>query len=299
MRKLFLILMMGALFVFPSLASAQSSLTFTNVNVQLWPEYDQPSMLVITDFQVSANATPPMSINFRIPKGANLIAVAEYSTGGSLVNAAFDGPKDDGDWQVFTIQLNGTSARFEYYQPLTFNGNQRLFSFLWDSEYAVDAFSAKVLEPLDVTSLTTTPVLSSIAENNGLKTYSGEPVKLASGEQYTLTLDYTKTTDSLVSAAQGVEPAQPVNEDTTGRISVSNYMPYIIGGLGVIMIIGGIVYYWRSGSNATKKSRRRAHSHDEGDTDGEDTYCPQCGTRSKSGDRFCRTCGARLRTQEE
>ena len=68
MRKWFLILAMGILFVFPSLVFAQTNVTLTNVSVQLWPEYDQPSMLVITDFEVPANTQFPVSVTFRIPR---------------------------------------------------------------------------------------------------------------------------------------------------------------------------------------------------------------------------------------
>ena len=88
---------------------------------------------------------------------------------GNLGECGLRGPKDDGEWQAFTITLDSTAARFEYYQPITFNGNQRIFSYLWDGAYAVDAFDIRVLEPLDTTSLTTTPKLASISQENGLK----------------------------------------------------------------------------------------------------------------------------------
>ncbi len=298
MRRWFLILMTGIVFAFPNLAFAQSDLTLVHVGVQLWPEYDQPSMLVITDFELPADTSLPVNLTFRIPSDANLIAVANYTTDGNLANAVFEGPKEEGEWQSFTVSVDSMAGRFEYYQPLSFNGSQRIFSYLWDGSYAVEQFSIRVLEPLSVTSLKTEPALTSISEESGLKYYEGDPIKLTSGQQFALTLDYEKTTDALIAVPQGVEPAAPVNEDTPGRVSLSNSLPYIIGGLGVIMIVGGVVYYWQSGRRA-EKPRRRSHvpaDESEGDVD---TYCPQCGSRAKAGDRFCRTCGARLRHQEE
>ena len=301
MRKFLLIMMLGILFLFPSSAFAQSDLKFASVSVQLWPEYDQPSMLVITDFALPATTTLPASLTFRIPKDANLIAVATYATDGTLTNAVFDGPKADGEWQSFTVSVDSMAGRFEYYQSLTFNGKQRIFSYLWDGTYAVDQFGIRVLEPFDTTSLKTTPALSSISQENNLKYYEGDPVALASGEQYTLNLDYEKSTDTLIVNTQGVEPSAPVDENTPGRVSLSNSLPYIIGGLGVIMIVGGVVYYWQSGrrSSGGGKPRRRSHSHSEEQDGGEEAYCPQCGARAKGGDRFCRTCGARLKHQQE
>lgn len=300
MRKWLLVLMMGALFVFPSLTFAQTDVKLTGMSVQLWPEYDQPSMLVITDFRVSADTQLPAQVAFRIPQDANLVAVAAYAADGSLINAVFDGPNVEGEWQVFTITLDSTAARFEYYQPIIFNGNQRIFSYLWDGTYAVDAFDIRVLEPADTTSLTTTPELASIEQKDGLKYFHDDPVKLASGEQFTLNLEYQKTSDTLIASSQGVLPVAPVDENTTGRVSLNNYLPYVIGGLGVIMIVGGFVYYWQSGRrNSGKKSRRRQHVPVEQEESPGDIYCAQCGARAHGGDRFCRTCGSRIRQQEE
>ncbi len=299
MRKWFLILALGVLFVFPSMASAQNNIAFTSVSVQLWPEYDQPSMLVITDFEVAATTKLPASVTFRIPQDANLIAVAAYDASGNLVNAVFDGPNAEGEWQVFTITLNSTKARFEYYQPITFNGEQRIFSYLWNSAYAVDVFNIRVLEPLDTTSLTSIPELASISQENNLKYFEGDSVKLAADEQFALNLEYKKSSNALITSSQGVQPAAPVDENTPGRVSLSNYLPYLLGGLGVVMIVGGFAYYWRAGRGTSKKSRRRTHAHAENEENDEESYCPQCGARAKPGDRFCRVCGGRIRRQEE
>ena len=299
MRKWILILLLGMFFVFPNFVFAQSNLTLANVSVQLWPEYDQPSMLVITDFEIPATITLPVNLSFRIPKDANLIAVASYTADGSLANAVFEGPKDDGEWQIFTVTLDSTTARFEYYQPITFNGNQRIFSYLWDGMYAVNTFNIRVLEPADTTSLTTTPKLTSIEQQEGLKYFHGSPVKLAGGEQFALNLEYQKTSNALIASTPGIQPAAPVDENTPGRVSLNNYLPYVIGGLGVIMIVGGLVYYLRSGKTGMKKSRRRQHANANVEESESDVYCAQCGTRAHNGDRFCRTCGARMRRQEE
>jgi hypothetical protein len=300
MRKWFLIVTAGILFIFPSMVYAQTTLALSSLTVQLWPEYDQPSMLVITDFEVSPVTKFPASVTFHIPQEANLIAVAAYDETGALVNAIFDGPTSNGDWQTFTITLNSAAARFEYYQPITFNGEQRIFSYLWNGTYAVNAFDIRVLEPLDTTALDTIPALPSISQENDLKYFEGDPIQLAQGEQFTLNLNYTKTSNELITSTQGVQPVSPVDANTPGRVSLSNYVPYLLAGFGVVLIIGGFAYYWRAGrDSALKKSRRRSHSPVEKEENNEELYCPQCGTRAKPGDRFCRVCGGRLRHQEE
>jgi len=229
MRKFLLLIMLGLLFAFPASVFAQSDLKLTNVNVQLWPEYDQPSMLVITDFEIPATTALPVNVTFRIPQDANLIAVAVYSADGALTNAIFEGPQEDGEWQSFTVSLDSTAGRFEYYQTLSFNGNQRIFSYLWDGIYAVDTFAIRVLEPFDTTSLKTDPALTSISQESNLKYYEGEPVTLASGEQFILNLEYEKTTDTLIVNTQGVQPSAPVDENTPGRVSLKLIKDVFLG----------------------------------------------------------------------
>lgn len=299
MRKLILILMLGVFFAFPFNASAQTDVTLANVVVQLWPEYDQPSMLVIVDFQLSPNVSLPATLTFRIPQEANLIAVAASAGSNGFITVPYEGPTTEGDFQIFSMTIDeDTSYRFEYYEAITFNGNQRLYSFLWDTSYAVDSFQVNLLEPLDVTTLTMQPDYESMDASQGPKYYTGKTVKLAQGEQYILTLEYEKTTNTLASQAQSVQPVAPVDENTPGRVSLNNTLPYIIGGLGLVMILGGIVYYFRAGRTPTHKPRRR-HSQAEPEDGGAEHYCPQCGSRAKASDRFCRTCGTRLRHQEE
>ncbi|MCK6585135.1 MAG: zinc ribbon domain-containing protein [Anaerolineales bacterium] len=298
MRKLIPVLLMGALVALPISASAQGEAALSVVNVQFWPEYDQPSMLVIVDFQPAAETSLPLTLNFRIPADANLIAVASDAGSGRFMDFPFAGPAAEGEYQTFSMLIEqNLPYRFEYYQPLSFNGDERLFSYLWDNGYAVESFQYFLLEPLDATRVELDPGNASVITSQGLNYYEGAPIQLTSDEQFVLTVKYQKTTDTLVSQAQSVQIAEPVNENTPGRMSLANSLPYIIGGLGVIMILGGLMYYFQWGRSSRSKPRRR-HSQTEAGEDSTGVYCPQCGTRAKSNDRFCRTCGTRLRREE-
>lgn len=294
MRKWLLLTVAGFLFTFPSLAAAQTGLTLSKLDVQLWPEYDQPSMLVIHDFTVAPDVQLPASVTFHIPLEANLIAVASTQNG-QLVNIPVVGPSTDGEWQAFTITVEEmTTYHFEYYEPLTINGDQRTFNYVWDGSYPVNEFSIRVLQPVDASSLVTEPVLKPVAENDGKTYFEGTPFKLPGGEQFLFSLRYQKSTDTLISP-QDLQPAAPVDENTPGRISLTNYIPYFLGGLGIVLIFGGFVYYWRANRRSVGKVRRRQRaSYAQDDSDSE-VYCHQCGTRAKTSDRFCRVCGSRLR----
>jgi hypothetical protein len=121
---------------------------------------------------------------------------------------------------------------------------------------------------------------------------------LKAGEPFTLNVEYNKTTDVLTVPSTKVEPAAPLGQDTTGRVSLGNYAPYLIGGLGILLIAGGFGYYflWARRGIPQKSQRRRSRTPDESAT-GADVYCPQCGQRGRGGDRFCRVCGTRFRQE--
>jgi hypothetical protein len=301
MRKWSLVLLLGVWFASGFMTrstQAQAEVNLASLEVQLWPEYDQPTMLVIYDFSLPPGTELPARITFRIPQEANLIAVAALQ-GNGLLNAPYEGPVNQSGWQVFTVTVSTqTKYHFEYYQSLDLNNNVRRFTYLWDGAYAVGEFSIRVLQPVDMLSMTTQPVLEPVAGAHGLKYYQGGPVKLEAGEQYVLRLEYEKSSETLVVPPQEIQPSGPVDVDTTGRISIGNYTPYILGGIGFVLVLGALLFYWRPGSKAAGGPRRRRAAREQDQEDAMNVYCPQCGTRAKPNDHFCRVCGTRLRKKE-
>lgn len=296
MRKFVLLCVLGGMFLFPFSVSAQTDVTLYNVNVQLWPEYDQPSMLVIVDFKVAPMTPLPVELTFHIPTDANLIAVAYQDESGDLLNAKFASPSRNENWQSFNIIIEqNVLHRFEYYQPLRFKGNERSFSYSWNQIYAVQNFSINVLEPMDVVAFSMQPDYASKELVNGFVVYTSKEAKLNARQPYTLDLQYEKTSLTLINPPQQqVQPAGPLDESTPGRVSLNNFLPYVIGGFGVLFLVVGVVYYWRIGRTSSKRARRRRNINVEEDESKTGAYCASCGTRAKTGDKFCRTCGARL-----
>lgn len=296
MRKWMMFLIILGMVTFPFSVHAQSEIKLAIIQVQLWPEYDQPSMLVIYDFQVATSTALPSSVNIRIPKDAKLSAVAQTAANG-LVNAEYDGPTMVGEWQVIGVKISELVAyRVEFYEPLSKNGTTRQFSYLWPADYAVDVFSVSVREPTDITQIASIPAMPKSQGKDGAtylqKDFGAQPA----GQQFTLNLTYTKTSDTLGVPQQNVQPSAPLSADTPGRVMFSNYLPYILGVLGVILIVGGLFYFWRSSRRGSQgRKRHPAQTEKEGDSD---IYCHQCGARARAADRFCRVCGTKLRLKE-
>jgi hypothetical protein len=298
MRKWLVFSLLLALLIFPSMVGAQGTVKLDLMGVELWSEYDKPSMLVINQFVVSQDTQLPARVTLRFPKDGNLVAVAVESSDG-LFNKDFDPPAEQGDWQAVTINVETYDPhRIEYYQPLTRDGDKRQFKYQWFGDYYAKEFSVSILVPADSTELITSPVLQSTRDSvNGLGT-SGTVVKndLKMGNSFQFDLEYQRTSSVLMDpkAADQVQPSEPVGADTPGRVSITN-LPLIIGGFGLALIgIALFAYYRSTQSNDTKPRRRRRANPAEG---GEQAYCHECGARANPGDRFCRTCGSRLRAE--
>ena len=295
LRKWLLLPLLFALLAIPIPVSAQAGVTLDTFTVQLWPEFDQPAMLVIYDFTLPQNIDLPVDISLRIPADANLIAVAN-APAGNLLNVPYQEPVKEGDWQIVSLTIDtATVYHIEYYAPLERSDSQRDYLFLWPGDYAVKTFKVSVRPSIDTTEIITEPQMQSAAsDSNTPSLLEWNTSDVEAGKQLPIRVTYKKSSDRLGVSDQPLETGT-VDESTQGRVSLSNYLPYILGGLGILLILVGGLYFWQS-SKGKPSPRRRRHARDEENDDG-DVYCHQCGKRAQSGDRFCRTCGTRLRKE--
>ena len=300
MRRWFILLFVLGITVLPFSVHAQSVIKFSTMHVELQPEYDQPSMLLIYDFQLADGVSLPVDVIFRIPKDGNLVAVALLSNG-QYLNAEFNGPTTTNDWQIIKVNVQ-TAATYhiEYYEPISKTGKERQFNYSWMNDYPIDDFSLSVWPPEDITQFNADPPLNSVANSDGTTSWKKDFGALLASQQINLKINYNRVSNALTKPGgplSGVQPSQPIGSNTPGSsmATIRNDIPYIIGGLGLMLIGGGIVYFWQSGRGRNKSRRRHsAHIETEGDSE---IYCHQCGTRAHKGDRFCRVCGTKLRRE--
>lgn len=301
MTRWLVLTLLLALLVYPSAADAQGGTKLELINIELWSEYDQPSMLVINRFAIAQETPLPAKVTIRFPKEGNLIAVAVESDG-QLYNTDFEGPVEQGDWQTITVNVQSYNPhRIEYYQPLQREGDKRLFKYQWLGDYEVKEFDLNLLVPADVTNLVTEPALSktetSLDNLHLIGSLSQGEMKM--GKSLEFNLSYERTSEALTNPSE-VQPSAPVGEDTPGRVSVDR-LPWLIGGMGLALIAIALWVYWRStqanGDPSARSGARRRRSHPTPETNDGQVYCHECGARAHPGDRFCRTCGSRLRVE--
>lgn len=297
MRKWLVFAVLLSILILPSAADAQSNIKLDSINIELWSEYDQPSMLVIYEFVVSQDTSLPAPVTLRFPREGNLVAVA-VENDGQLFNKDFTTPVEQGNWQTITINAESYAPhRIEYYQPLTLDENKRQFKYQWFGDYYVNEFGVTVLVPSDSADLITSPALQDVATTaNGYLTrgtVTKSHLKMMNSFQFEM--EYQRSSSALVNPdpSTQVQPAAPVGADTPGRVSIAN-LPWIIGGFGLALIGIALFSYWRSTQSSENQPRKR-RPHKAKEEEDSQAYCHECGARAHAGDRFCRTCGSRLR----
>lgn len=309
-----------AIFVFLSLispsgvVSAQTSLPtdvkLRSLEVDFWPEYDDPRMLVIYRAEIDPSVNLPVDVTFQIPaRVGSPHAVAAGQTQDALFNVTFD-RQVDGDWAYITFNTAMPLIRIEYYDDaLDLSSSLREYQYIWNGDYAVEQLLLQVQQPCDSSNMQTSPALGSGQPGaDGLVYYGGTFGPLTDAQVFDLTINYEKTSDCL--SIDTLQIGSELPENTPGRVSLLSILPWVLGLFGLILIVGGVFWYWQSGRQSPaaasnrNRSRRPSRSSQPSQANPPDqapaatddaVYCHQCGKRAASSDRFCRTCGARLR----
>jgi hypothetical protein len=282
------------------------------VRVDVWPEYDQPSVLVIYNITLASTTSLPASLSVRIPAAVGKPAAVAMQDVAGLYNLNYT-IAAAGDWVEVRFTTPVPEVRVEYYDPLVKNGSTRNFTFRWPGDYAVDNLTIKVQQPIGATGVTFRPDIGAgRVDSDGLTYFTQVIGKVSAGTNFDLVMSYDKASDALTNPQQftPAEAKQAVDANTPGRVtlfkSISMTKPQLaLLGLGLLLIIGGVVWYYQTGARARlaagagsggRKRHSRAESVPEpagGPHDG--AFCHQCGKKANPGDVFCRACGTRLR----
>lgn len=304
MLKRTIILILLWVFSLPSGAWAQEDVRLSAVEVDLWPEFDRPAMLVIYRFTLAPSTTLPAEMRLRIPTAAGAPnAVAAGTTDGSLINVPYD-LEEAGEWSWLVFQATTPELQIEYYDPgLVIEGSARHFEYAWPGDFVVDAFVVEVQQPVGASEMRIKPGMFSANEGrDGLMYYTLDVGSLTADQPVEITVDYQKADDRLSSNGQPLESSGPLDDTALGRKSMTEVLPWLLGLLGMLLIVGGGLWYWQSGRQEPQTKRRRGarrkptpQGEPGGVLEGDHVYCHQCGKRAASGDRFCRACGTQLR----
>jgi len=283
---------------------AQESPSLDTLVIDLWPEYDQPTMLVIYKAMLSPEVSLPAEITFRIPvQAGNPAVVAVGPDARSVADVVYD-TQVMGDWLDVSFIATTPAIQFEYYDPrLVKEGAQRSYDFTWQGDYAVGALTLQVQHPLGATNVSVSPAQGRMTQDANGFTYNIIDVgALDQGSQFDIFMSYQKESDALSVENFQIQPSATITPGSGSLLNLGQWWVWLLVGMGLVLIGGGGYWYWRMGRQEPESKTRRhrkATRQDESEEAvlGSAIYCHQCGKRAGPGDRFCRACGTRLRAE--
>jgi hypothetical protein len=299
MRKLVLLLAILIVILIPTPIHAQDELHLSLVSVDIWPEYDQPAVLMIYRVTLAPETRLPVSLSLRIPSGMQINAVAVVDPIKGLINTPYDNSLQ-GQWSVIKLSTNSLQVQVEYYAPLVKDGITRHVVFEWPGDYVLDTMEVNFLRPLGAESVTISqaPIGTSPGQD-GLTNYRLRAVNLPAGQSFILKIDYQRNTDALSISSLSVQAVTTPGPDTPGHITMTGVLPLVLAGIGMLLIVAGVIGFvvWQRGAQGAQIVKAHVPRHEENED--EFIYCHQCGKRAQPGDVFCRTCGTRLKKGSE
>jgi len=294
---LFCLLLFG--FLAPLPVRAEEPLEISALEIDIWPEYDRPEVLVIYRLTLSPQTTLPAQLRLNIPRQAGEpYSLAMKDVDRQLYNLNYTS-EAKGDWLQITFTTPSLDVQLEYYDPRLSRANtQRSFSYRWLSDYPVQSLAVQVQEPVGVRSFKIEPDMGSGRKGqDGLNYYNLLLGAVKPGSEFNLRLEYDKVDEVLSSNFQPVQAAE-INADTPGRTMLQEIWPWVSALLGALLIAVGLLWYRKAARGGGASRRRRAAKSKVLPGEGaEAVYCHQCGKRAAPGDAFCRVCGTRLRLE--
>jgi hypothetical protein len=294
-----LLLFAAALVMLPAAAAenAAGKARLAKLQIEIWPEYDQPSALVFLKGELAPGAD--RSITLRIPAASGgPLAVAQSNTaGGNLLNLPYE--RTDGkDIITLRMQVPDRFFHIEFYDRINTGNDKREYRYVWPGDIAADNLSVHVQQPATARDFAITPAFSESGTGGDSLLYWRKEMGAApAGKALSITLRYTKsdvrTTKQIIgehppeTAGASAPAAKPLDVDAVkpdetllrgSTESREDWIPAIFLAVLALVTAGVLWFRWRRERKADGVA-------------GAARFCSKCGNALHSGDRFCAKCG--------
>jgi len=278
----------------PSGARGQAETTeLEEMKIDLWPEYDRPSTLVMYRFRLKPGADLSVPVAIPIPPNVGEPhAVAWRDDKGALFIARFT-RREEEERAMVIAQLGSREGQLEFYADIDVADRERLFRFAWPGGIDVGSLSFQIQRPSGATDLRVTPKPSRQWEGeDGLSYALVELGPQPESSTPTIEVRYEKDTAGLSAppAKSAPPPTAPAATSTESRKTTPSWLVAAGGAAGGILVFALL--------SALSKARASAPKARASGGSPTSIFCHECGTEGRKADSFCMNCGARLATKQ-
>jgi len=289
-----------------------ADLFMARLRLSIWPEYDDPRVLIMLRGEMTPRQAFPASITLPIPKGAEIIGAGMISEQNELLRHPHQVlPGDTQD----SLQLNLPVPRFFvefYYNPFTTSGPEKRFVYPAPTTYPIEVFEVDIQQPLKTTSFALDPSpMERMTDNQGFTYHQFIYRDIGKGQSPTFTVSYTKTVPT-----PSVPKPQPTPQRTEKERPRADHALLSLGILaGASLLFAGWAWLVRVSQrrprSATAPSSQSvsmsdtllallqedAQTHITANTSPTPqqtrviNFCAHCGRKLVPDDRFCSGCG--------
>ncbi len=257
---------------------------FKNVKLWIYPEYDDPRLLVMLEGQI-AGVPAPAEVRFLVPSAAEM-----YSAGSIDAQGKYSGgpPQRESSsipgWDEISYEVTTDIFRVEYYDPIIFGQPDKTISYEFRWLYPIADLEVVVQEPRHASNFSVVPAGQAFVDSEGFNSYRYNYSGLNDGPPLHFEIAYTKS-DTNPSLAVG------------GSGTSSSSLVVIIAVVLVVLAAGG--FFWLRRPRPKTRAARRQSARDAAARVAKGNkpkarFCSQCGQPIEGSERFCPYCGAKL-----
>jgi hypothetical protein len=254
-------------------------------DVQLWvyPEYDDPRLLVMLEGQI-VGAQFPKEVRFLVPSTAEM-----YSAGSKDAQGQYTGgppqrePSSIPGWDEISYDAKHSTFRVEYYDPIIIGQPDKSISYEFRWLYPISGLEIIIQEPKNTTDFSVSPAGKVFVDNQGFTSHLYNHSRLDNEPSLQFDIIYSKS---------DTKPSLAIEDEGT-----PNYLLAVIIALALGIAVVG-VFLWMKKSKPRTRAERRQQARNTNalkpaDNQRKARFCRQCGKPIEGSFKFCPHCGGK------
>ncbi len=303
LSTVFLCLVLTLLAWVPAQAQEPTGLRLERAHVSVWPEYDDPRVLILYEGTFADDGGFPRVVEFPVPLGIDVNQAAGVTPDGRYLRQTYQIVAQDG-YALLRYELPIPTFFFEYYYDPLEGQTEKSFDWWLRTQYPISNLQIEVQRPQTASGFTVSPAADMVGtEPDGFEYHYVSRPSLGTDEEIKLHISYTKENpDPSVTRAPPMTPAappaaavaQPADQGRSGTVLLVGFL--LAAGL---LSAGG---YWYIRQRRTevaqeedewqppRRPRRQRPRREE-----MAAFCHQCGKGLRADDEYCANCGTKRR----
>jgi len=228
--------------------NSDSVLSIGRMKIAIWPEYDDPGVLVIYDGRFAEASRFPLKTSFFIPKGAVISDACSLSPKGQHFCQLYK-TTNRGEFDEVRLFLPFPNFYLSFHTyPYNRKSAQRAFDYQVKINHKIEKLQLDIQQPLRSSLFTINPGSKNVSIIKDFNHFKYDFNQVASGENKSLKITYSKkdrlpSVDIKYSRMSG-DKLWGSPYETQRQIKNIVYIVFFTG-IAVLLLVGGLFFYKR------------------------------------------------------